>query len=88
MNTRQTTPDVPVHLGCRDHRVRDRQRAGVTFGASRIGAQSGVLVMALVAAAFAAWVFLRARRNPVNASNVNDPVGTPAAAPVHAGAAA
>lgn len=60
----------------------------VTFAASQIGGEFGVLVMALVAAAFAAWVFLRARRNPVNANNVNDPVSTPSAAPVHAGAAA
>jgi len=61
----------------------------VTFAASKIGAESGVLVMAVVAAVFAAWVFLRARRNPVNANNVNEPVSKPAGAPVvHAGAAA
>jgi PiT family inorganic phosphate transporter len=62
----------------------------VTFLADRIGGGAGVLIMALVAAIFAGYVFYKARQNPVNANNVNDPIagGIPAAVPVHAGAAA
>ncbi len=45
---------------------------GVSAGAVRYGGNFGTVVVALVAVAVAAGIVLAARRNPVDAHNVND----------------
>ncbi len=59
----------------------------VMFAADAIGGSVGVLLAALVAIGFGAFIFRAARRNPVTSANVNDPVTAPKpAAPAHVGA--